>query len=374
VAGTWLREAVSQGFAEDNEGWVLNSEPEGMKLIADELVQRAGVDVLFHTQFTAPIMKDGIVCGAFIENLDGRGAILAKVVVDCTGNGDVFARSGAAFEKSSAMQPLTLAFDIGNIKADPGISHTEPRCLPIGPEPTEITGKILRENASRRLDIHFDYERFNQDYRNGLLPLFGGPWTGGLCKDVAWMNTVRVLADGSDARDKTRAEFEGRRNAFQLARYFYDHVPGFEHGRIQRLAAEIGVRETRRLNGVYSLSGADIKETRQFEDVIGVGCWAIDIHPRNAEANHSLFAPLPFPIPYRILVPESVDGLLVAGRSVSCDREALASIRVGATCAVTGQAAGVAAALAVQSGVQPRAVDVSRLQRILREQQAILLV
>ncbi|PKL12765.1 MAG: FAD-dependent oxidoreductase [Spirochaetae bacterium HGW-Spirochaetae-8] len=372
VAGLWLREAVAQGFAEDNAGWVLNSEPEGMKLVADQIVLDAGVEILFHTRVTAPIVKDGIVGGVIVENLDGRSAILAKVVVDCTGNGEVYARAGAGFEKSDQMQPLTLAFDIGNIEADPLVSHTEPRCLPIGPEPTEITGKVLRENASRRLDIHFDYQKFNQDYKKGLLPLFGGPWTGGIWKDVAWMNTVRVIADGSDAKDKTRAEIEGRRNAFALARYYFEHVPGFEHGRIQRLAAEIGVRETRRLKGLYVLSGEDIKNSRRFDDVIGLGCWAIDVHPRTAAANHSLFAPLPFDIPYRILVPESLEGLLVAGRSVSCDREALASIRVGATCGVTGHAAGVAAGLCVRLGVSPREMDVRRLQQTLLEQHAIL--
>jgi len=372
IAGQWLRTAAKNGFAEDSEGWVVNSEPEGMKLIADEIVLQAGADVLFHTLAVGPILEEGVVKGCFIENLDGRSAILAKVVVDCTGNGDIYARSGAAFEKSEKMQPLTLAFDIGNIHADPLISHTEPRTLPIGPEPAELTGKTLRENASRRLDIHFDYELFNQDYARGKLPSFGGPWTGGMWKDVAWMNTVRIAADGSDARDKSRAEIEGRKNAFKLARYFYDNVPGFKNGRIQRLAAEIGVRETRRLKGVYSLTGNDIKNCRRFDDAIGLGCWAIDIHPQKAQANHSLYVPLPFDIPYRVLVPEQVDGLLAAGRSVSCDHEAMASIRVGATCAVTGQAAGTAAAIAASEGISPRDVDVKKLRNSLRKQQVIL--
>lgn len=372
IAGEWLRRATARGFAEDNAGWVINCEPEGMKLIADEMVLEAGIEVLLHTRAVAALVDQGRVAGCIVENLDGRGAIVAKVVIDCTGNGDIVARSGAAFEKSPHMQPLTLAFDIGNIVADQAISHTEPRCIPIGPEPTEMTGKLLRENASRRLDIHFDYEKFNADHAKGLLPLFGGPWTGGLWKDTAWMNTVRVIADGSDARDKTRAEFEGRRNAFALAEYFYNNVPGFEHGRIQRLACEIGVRETRRLVGEYSLTGNDVRQGKTFDDAIGLGCWAIDIHPRDAKANHSLFAPLPFQIPYRILVPRLMDGLLVAGRSVSCDREALGSIRVGATCAMTGHAAGVAAALASRENIQPRHVDIRKLQRTLRQQGALL--
>jgi hypothetical protein len=372
VAGEWLRRATARGFAEDNESWVLNSEPEGMKLIADELIVEAGVDVLYHTRATAPIMKDGSVVGCFIENLDGRGAILSEVVIDCTGNGDIFARSGARFEKSDQMQPLTLAFDIGNIQPDSSISHTEPRKIPIGPEPTELTGKLLRENASRRLDIHFDYQKFNEDHERGLLPLFGGPWTGGIWKDVAWMNTVRVVADGSDAKDKTRAEIEGRKNAFLLAEYFYRNVPGFSNGRIQRMATEIGVRETRRLKGVHTLTGDEVRKDIEFEDTIGLGCWAIDIHPRDAKANHSLYVPKPFTLPYRMLVPETVDGLLTAGRCVSCDHEALATIRVGATCAVTGQAAGIAGALAVRSQVKVRNIDITSLQKELENQAAIL--
>lgn len=372
IAGEWLRRATAKGFAEDNRGWVLNCDPDGMKLIADEIVLESGVDVLFHTRAVAPLLEAGKVAGCFIENLDGRGVVRAKTVIDCTGNGDMLYRAGAECLKSEHMQPLTLGFEIGNVSADPDISHTEPRCLPIGPEPVTLTGQLLKKNASRRLDIQFDYDRLNEEQKKGRLPLFGGPWIGGLWKDVIWMNTVRVVADGSDARDKSRAEILGRKNAYELAEYFYAHIPGMEKGRIQRLAAEIGVRETRRLRGVYTLTEEDVKDSKRFDDSIGLGCWAIDIHPREAHANHSLYAPRPFHIPYRILLPEKIDGLLTAGRCVSADRSALASIRVGATCGVTGQAAGAAAAIASRKGIQPRNVDIRELQSELQAQHVML--
>lgn len=372
VAGEWLRRAVAQGFAEDNHGWVLNSEAEGMKLVADQLIEEAGVKPLYHTWVCDPLVEDRHICGAFIENVEGRFAVLAKRTIDCTGNGDILYRSGAEWIKGETLQPLTLAFDIGNVNPDPTISHTEPRCIPIGPDVIELEGKLLRENASRRLDIPVDYVKLNQDKNTENLPLFGGPWFGGLWKDVAWTNTVRVVADGSDMFELTRAEIQGRKDAFRLLEYFKGHIPRFEQARIQRAGAQIGVRETRRLVGRYTLSGDDIRSEAEFDDAVGVGCWSIDIHPTEAEANHAMYVPKPYQIPYRSLIPEDMGNLLCAGRCISADRIALASVRVGATCAVTGHAAGVAAAESIRQDVQPADVNIRSVQTILEEQKAII--
>jgi hypothetical protein len=372
VGGEWLRKATERGFAEDNAGWVLNSDAEGMKLIADALIEDAGVVPVYHTWAAQPIVENRRVVGAFVENVEGRQAIMAKVTVDCTGNGDVIYRSGAAYNKGDTLQPLTLGFDIGNIAPDPNISHTEPRCIPIGPEPVELTGDTLKANASRRLDIEIDYDKISADRKAGKIPNYGGPWFGGLWKDVAWVNTVRVVADGSLNDELTTAEIQGRKDAFALNDYFRQTLPGFENARIQRAGAQIGVRETRRLDGEYILSSKDVRNEAEFDDVIGVGCWSIDIHPNEAKSNHAMFVPRPFQIPYRALVPKDMGSLLAAGRCMSVDRDALATIRVGATCCVTGQAAGAAAALAAAKNVQPADVDLPRLQSVLREQNAIL--
>lgn len=372
VTGDWLKRATALGFAEDNGGWVLNCEPEGMKLVADGLLEDAGVTTFFHTWACDPIVENRSVTGVFIENVDGRSAIRARRTIDCTGNGDIIYRSGASWVKGDTLQPLTLAFDLGNVHPDPSISHEEPRLIPIGPDPVELSGDLLRNNASRRLDVPVDYERVQRDREAGILPTFGGPWFGGIWKDVVWMNTVRVVADGSSATELSAAEIQGRKDAFALTEYFRNTIKGFESARIQRMGTQIGVRETRRLVGEYTLTGADVRGEAEFPDAIGLGCWSIDIHPSSARANHSMYVPLPYQIPYRSLVPSDMDNLLAAGRCISVDREALASVRVGATCGVTGHAAGVAAALSVRHGESLRSIDTNELQAVLKEQGALV--
>lgn len=372
VPGEWLRKATEMGLAEDNDSWVLNSDAEGMKLVADTLIEEAGVEHLYHTWCAEAIVEDGRVAGAIVENVDGRGAILAGVTVDCTGNGDMIERSGAEWLKGNTLQPMTMPFRIGQLDLDPNKSHIAIRHIPIGPEPVELEGRLLAEWASPRSDVRIDYEKMREARRAGELPAFGGPWFGGLYKDTVWVNSTRIVGDASNARDLTRAEIEGRRNSFQLLEYFKGNIPGFEHSRIVHTSPQIGIRETRRLVGEYTLTGDDVKNATDFEDGIGLGCWPIDIHPTDDSGLHSMFVPVAFKIPFRALVPSTMDGLLVAGRCISVDREALASVRVGAQCGVTGQAAGVAAALAVRDGIQPRTLSVPALQEQLQEQGAIL--
>jgi hypothetical protein len=372
IAGDWLRRAAAIGCAEDNESWALNSDPEGMKLAADRLLEDAGVEVLYHTWGAMPIMRDNRVIGAFIENVDGRSAILAKVSVDCTGNGDMIARSGTKWEKGSKLQPMTMPFTIGSVKTKDQDIASSPRCIPIGPEPMILEGSILTSYASRRTDIEIQLEAMQEAQGRGELPLYGGPWFGGLHKDVVWVNTTRIVGDASVACELTRAEIEGRRSIPHFVDYFRRNIPGFEHTRLLQTSPQIGIRETRRLCGCYSLCGDDVRNNTSFEDAIGLGCWPIDIHPVNRAGIHAMYVPLPFQIPYRCLVPCEVGGLLTAGRCISVDREALATIRVGATCGVTGHAAGAAAAVAVQERVEPAEIDRKSLQHILRDQGALI--
>jgi hypothetical protein len=372
IAGEWLRRAASIACAEDNESWVLNSDPEGMKLVADRLLEDAGVEVLYHTWGAMPIMQESKVIGVYIENVDGRSAILAKVTVDCTGNGDIIARSGARWEKADTLQPMTMPFTIGNVQIEDQEIDSSPRCIPIGPQPTILEGTILTGYASRRTDIEISLEGMREARHRGELPLYGGPWFGGLHKEVVWVNTTRIVGDASIARDFTRAEIEGRRSVPAFVDYFRKSIPGFEQARLLQTSPQVGIRETRRLRGRYCLSGEDVRNNTSFEDAIGLGCWPIDVHPVDRAGIHAMYVPLPFQIPYRCLLPCEVGGLLTAGRCISVDREALATVRVGATCGVTGQAAGVAAAVAVRDGVEPADIDCRSLRRVLRDQGALI--
>ena len=372
IAGEWLRRAAAIASAEDNESWVLNSDPEGMKLVADRLLEDAGVVVLYHTWGALPIIQGSRVIGAFIENVDGRSAIMAKVSVDCTGNGDMIARSGTQWEKGDTLQPMTMPFTIAGVKIKDQAGDSSPRCIPIGPQPMVLEGTILTGYASRRSDIEIPLGPMREARDRGELPLYGGPWFGGLHKDVVWVNTTRIVGDASVARELTSAEIEGRRSIPPFVDYFRRNLPGFEEARLLQTGPHIGIRETRRLRGCYCLSGDDVRNRTSFEDAIGLGCWPIDIHPVDRAGIHAMYVPLPFQIPYRCLLPREVGGLLTAGRCISVDREALATVRVGATCGVTGHAAGAAAAVAVREGAEPADINRDSLQQLLRDQGALI--
>jgi hypothetical protein len=373
VGGEWLRRAAAIGGAVDHDGWVLSTDPEKMKLVADELLQEAGVDFLLHVLATYPIVEDGAVTGCLIETREGRQAIRATVTVDATGNGDVIARSGDDWLKGDTLQPMTLPMYLSNVRTLPGIDAGEPARIRSGPEPGDLDQYGMDDAEAARQDVVIDRQSMRDAKKRGELPVFGGPWFGGLEKDVVWVNSVRVIGDATDNRDLTRAEVQGRRDAFAIHAYLRDNVAGFEESRLQQTAPTIGIRETRRLVGVTTLTGDEVRAAAQPADSIALGAWPIDVHPVDGHAgSHVMYVPEPFGIPYRALVPATTDGLLAAGRCISVDREALGSARVGATCTATGHAAGVAAALSARAGVQPRAVDVAELQARLREQGALL--
>lgn len=375
VSGEWVERAEAQNGARFDDGFVINSDPEVMKRVADDLLEEAGVQTLFHTIGATPIMVGNRVTGAYIENVDGRGAILAGTTIDTTGNGDFIARSGASWTKSDSLQPMTMSFRLAGAEPDPTVRHDVPTKLPIGPEAGVLRDPILTDYSSSRRDIAVDAAAMAEAAARGELPRYGGPWFGGLERDIVWVNTTRIVGDASIAAELTRAEIEGRRDTRRIVDYFIKEVPAFANAHLIQTSTQIGVRETRRLVGELVMTGDDVRSARRYEDSIAVGCWPIDVHPTEKQVGtHSMYVPEPFDISYRVLVPREVDGLLTAGRSVSVDREALGSMRVGATCAALGQAAGVAAAIAVATGTQPRAVDIARVQETLRSQQAIVSV
>ncbi|MGY1553150.1 FAD-dependent oxidoreductase [Microbacterium sp. A588] len=373
IGGEWVERAEEQDGARFDNGFVINTEPEVMKRVADELLRDAGVETLFHTWGATPIMEGDRVAGAFIENKDGRGAILAGVTIDCTGDGDFIERSGAKWTKSDSLQPMTMSFRVSGAQPNADVRHDVPTLLPIGPESGVLRDPVLTDYSSSRLDVELDSAAMAQAAERGELPRYGGPWFGGLDKDLVWVNSTRIVGDASVAAELSRAEIEGRQDTRRVVDYFTSSVPAFANAKLVQTSTQIGVRETRRLIGELVMTGDDVREARRFTDSIAVGCWPIDVHPTEKQVGtHSMFVPEPFDISYRVMVPTEIDGLLAAGRCVSVDRDALGSMRVGATCAAIGHGAGVAAAIAVASGVQPRAVDVSRVQEVLREQGAIV--
>jgi len=373
IGGEWLRRAAAIGGAVDHDGWVLSTDPEKMKLVADELLQEAGVEFLLHVLATYPMLEGTTVSGCVVETREGRQAIRARVTVDATGNGDIVARSGDDWEKGDTLQPMTLPMYLSNVHTTPGVDAGEPARIRIGPEPGELDDYGMDDANAGRQDVVIDRQAMRDARVRGELPVFGGPWFGGLEKDVVWVNAVRVVGDATDNRDLTRAEVQGRRDAVALHSYLRAHVAGFENSRLQQTSPTIGIRETRRLRGVATLTGDEVRAATHPRDAIALGTWPVDVHPVDGSAgSHVMFVPAPYGIPYGALVPATTDGLLAAGRCISVDREALGSARVGATCTATGHAAGVAAALSALGGIRPRDLDTGELQARLRAQGALL--
>lgn len=373
IMGEWLAKAEKRGGAENSRSWVLDSDPEIMKAVADEMMLEYNVKCLLHTWVADTIVEDDQIKGVIVENVDGRQVIMAKNIIDCTGNGDIVARAGEQFSHSDVMQPMTLAFFLAEVEPNTHIKYEQEVLIPFGPEPGYLKGALMKEYQSPRRDIDVDRVKMREANKRGDFPEYGGPWFGGLRERFPWVNTTRIYADGVRASELTRAEMEGRKSAHKMMDYYRNECPGFEKSWLMRTASTIGIRETRQLVGVYTLTGDDIRNCQKFEDSIAMGSWPIDIHPPKGESGqHDLYMPLPYQIPFRIMVPKRIDNLLVSGRCVSVDRVAMGSIRVGATCGAMGHAAGVAAAISSKSGVRVRDLDVKLVQAELLEQQAII--
>jgi hypothetical protein len=279
-----------------------------------------------------------------IASKAGLVAVRPKLVVDCTGDGDVAAWVGAPVEKAPVLQPMTMHFRVGNVKRRPDLSR---QC---------------REALIRSHDA-------------GELKLFYGP---GLmfhfAPDEVYVHATRIAGDASDPDQLTAAEMQGRRDVWTMFEHWKKEVPGFEDAYLIESGPYVGVRETRRIVGHYVLTEGDIKAERAFDDAIATGCWYLDLHPQEAtpgsaqkETGHQ---PGPYDIPYRTLLPQKITNLLVAGRCHSASRMASTSTRVSATAMALGQAAGVAAAMAIDRKMAPVELPGALVRQALHQQHA----
>ncbi len=329
-------------------------DPEGMKRLLDELLADAGVKVLFDTRAVAPVMDDATIRGAIVESKSGRQALLARQVVDCTGDGDIAAAAGAPFqlgrEGDGLLQPVTLFFKCLNVDW--------PRAFAYG-----------REHA--------------RELRNAALDQVGNDFvlTGTdnwLHREETYFNCLHEHGvDATKVEDVSRAAASLRKKMWANLEVLRRHVPGCEQASLIASAAALGVRETRRIGCEYTLTVEDVLAARRFDDQVYRYACYVDIHePRpgrtSEHAGRNLSAGQSYGVPYRCLLPRGVENLLVAGRCLGATHAGLASVRMMPSCMAMGQAAGTAAAMAAESGRPPRDVDVAALQEALVAGGAIL--
>ena len=322
------------------------------KFIALEMLEEAGVKILLHTIAVKPIIENNVIQGVIIENKSGRRAILAKRVIDCTGDGDISARSGAPFEKGrekdGLMPSVSLLFHLHNEGPLEELPAT-----PLGG--IFLLSPIIKKTA-RKAKIKY---KLPYDVAF-LVPM-------PVSRRRLLVNLAHIKGiDGTKAEDLTRAHIILRKQIMEATNVLR-HNPYFNSTYVAATGAHIYVRETRRIKGEYYLTEEDAVEGRHFEDAITSCRYMIDVHPLDKTETGRYENHPPFDIPYRSLVPLKIDNLLMAGRCISSDRYAQSALRIGGTCMSTGEAAGTAAALSIEKNVIPRNLNGNYVREILEK-------
>jgi hypothetical protein len=327
------------------------------KIAADELLGAAGVKILFHAFAVGALKRsEREIDTLLIESKSGRAAIRGRIFIDCSGDGDLAAWAGAAYEIGDAagnvIYPSTM-FRINGV--DPAKAGRAWETIP----------KLMleAEQQGRR------FPRKGAIVRPQKNPI---EWRANLTQI---RNPDGSAVSGIDVEQMSYGEIEGRRQCWDVFEFIRNVAPGFEHAYIVEIAPQLGIRASRRVVGEYMLNESDILECASFPDSIGVNGWPVEAH---VSGNVVIkFPKIPESrgynqMPFRMIVPRGIDNLLVAGRCASMTHEGQSSARVSGPCFVMGQAAGTAADMALASGAAPRAVDVPLLQRRLQADGAFL--
>ena len=329
---------------------------ETMRRTLETMMQQAGVDLLYYTLVTDAIVQDDRLRGVVIESKAGRQAVMGEVLIDCTGDGDLLARAGCEYETGRAadgmIQPMTLMFEVNGLPDGWEMRSSQ-----------ELYDKMIAVIEAHQLGYELPYPRC------GYAPwIINTPMPGMAdvqCTHVFQLNPL-------DPADLTRGTVDCRRQAAETVDIFR-RIPGLENVELTHTAAQIGIREARRLRGKYYLEVDDLIEGRRFADAVTSCAFVIDVHDPakgGTEEDLSKVRIKPYEIPYRSLIPENLRGLLVAGRCISGSHEAHASYRVTGTAMALGQAAGMAGAWAVRDSLELDAVDGRQLRAVLKDRGA----
>ncbi len=343
-------------------GYTVPFDPEIYKVVAHQTLDQAGVRILLHAFANDIWQEHGRPGGVVFESKSGPYVIQAKAIVDASGDGDIAAKAGAKVEigrpGDQLVQPVTLMFRIGEFEREP-------------------FARFVRDHPDQWRGVHGLWQLIAEATEAGDLNLpredilfFATPHPREL--SVNCTRVTEIL--GIDPFDLSRAEIEARRQMQQIIAFLKKYVPGFRDAYVIQSGTHIGVRETRRIVGEYTLTGEDVLHGRKFEDAIARASYPVDIH--NPAGKGTVLRRLPagewYEIPLRCLIPLGLENILVAGRCISGTHEAHSSYRVTPTAMATGQAAGVCTALAVRGRCDSRSVPAERVREELRRQGAIV--
>ena len=343
---------------------------DAFKIVADVLAHESGVIPLMHCLVVDVIMEGDSIIGVVTESKSGRQAILARRVIDGSGDADIAHFTGAPYRKTpkEEMLPVTVIFSCTGVQKQRFLEYVK-----ANPTTYKDWGKNWAMKTDGKEDDLFSpylEEPFNQARKDGVIPEglkgIGGTWstitdTG----EATYLNMIHMTNyDGTDVWGLTEAEIEGRKQVMMAIKALNQYAPGFESATLRNFGMSLGIRDTRKIIGAYNLTEQDVRNQARFEDSIG-------IFPEFIDGYGVLVLPTTgryFHIPYGVLVPQKIKNLLVAGRCVAGDKISHAAVRSMMCCTVTGQAAGVAAAISVKDDVDFSSVNIIKLQKALLQQ------
>jgi hypothetical protein len=340
------------------------------KVVADQVVAEAGVTPILHAVATDAVMDGDALRGVIVHSKAGPGAILAQRIVDASGDADVAHYAGAPYHMTpkEKMLPVTVMFSVNGVDRRRFLDYVEAN-------PTTYKDWGLNwdvQKGGKEDDLFSPYleKPFARARAEGVIPAglksIGGTWsTITDSGEATYLNMIHLTeVDGTNVWDLTKAEIEGRYQAMQAIKALNHYAPGFEKAKLRTFGMTVGVRDTRKIEGRYNLTEDDVRNQARFDDSIG-------IFPEFIDGYGVLVLPTTgryFEIPYGVLLPNKIENLLVAGRCIAGDAISHASVRSMMCCAVTGQGAGVAAAVSIKDGVSLRDVNIGHVQAELRRQ------
>lgn len=345
---------------------------EMFKYVADCMLLESGVKTLLHCTAVDAVIEDNIIKGVIFESKSGRFAVMAKRIIDCTGDGDIAAFAGAPFSKGekNELMSVTTMFHCKGVDTEKFKDYI---ANDLKPTYKDWGGYWSIETTGKEDDLFSPYfeKPFVEAVAEGIVPkeedvCLGGSWSSITEEgEVTQLNVVFISnIDCTDVYDLTKAEIKGRRNALYAVEILRNKVPSFENAKLRNFGMTLGTRESRKINGHYKLTKEDVMNEGRFQDSIG-------IFPEFIDGVGYLIKPTTgryFQVPYRCILPKKIDNLLVAGRTISGDKIAHVSFRNMSCCVMTGQAAGVAAAVSLKNNTNVSAVDVSKVQEALKKQ------
>jgi hypothetical protein len=347
---------------------------EVMQRVIIEMVEEAGVEVLLRASVVDTVMQDNAMSGLIIRTKSGESLVLGKAFIDASGDGDVAALAGAEFmlgrDSDGLTQPITSYFRVLNVDVPALIAD----CNANRADMWEVV--YPKEAGDRNEDYVMAVlltgfqQRIKDEVAEGfdwIIPKDHITMKTGLIPGEISVNVTRFQGNGLDDRDLSRAEIEIRKQAYCAFDFLQRFVKGFESAIFLEVAPKLGIRETRRITGQYVLTEADVRGNRRFDDAIGLCNSPVDVHEPGGTRGIMDHIGIGYGIPYRCMIPQNLDNLIMAGRCISVDEIAFGSTRNVPACTMTGEAAAIAASLAAKRGVPVSAVPVGDVQGRLRD-------